>query len=89
MMYFVKALKSGKGLVVAEELLTKRAVTMPDGSVREFNRQGKGKLGFVACVGFSAHDLILNRGDEMDLNITDVPVKDKDGKIIPNLYWAE
>jgi hypothetical protein len=88
MVYFVKATKSGKGFLVADKQLGQREVTMPDGSVRKFNTQG-GKLGFVACVGFSAHDLGLVKGDVLDFTITDKPVLDKDKKALSNLYWAE
>jgi hypothetical protein len=88
MVYFVKATRSGKGFLVADKQLGKRTVTMPDGSVREFNTQG-GKLGFVACVGFSAHDLGLTKGDELDFVISNKAVLDKDKKPLNNLFWAE
>jgi hypothetical protein len=88
MVYFVKVTKSGKGFLVADKQLSKRQVTMPDGTIREFNTQG-GKLGFVACVGFSAHELNLKKDDELDFDITEKPVLDKDRKPLNNLYWAE
>lgn len=87
MVYFIKALQSGKGLVVAEKKLTTTTV-MINGVEREFRDQG-GRIGFIATINDDARTWNLEKDDELPFRITDKPVRDKDNNIVPNLYWAE
>ena len=76
--YFYKLTKSATGIVSTSEPCKDLA-----------DAKGKNlKFGFTTVSADTAAQMNLAIGDELPLEITDKPVKNKDGEVIPNMFWA-
>jgi len=93
MAYFFKLTQKGAGIVTSSEPLTQTTETKTIGGVAMPVRQqvgsaGEVKFGFTAVDPEVASQMDLQVGDELPLEITDKPVTNKEGEVVPNLFWA-
>jgi len=83
-----------KGIVSSTEPLTGLStVTKNIGGVEvqvreQSNASGNVKFGFTAIDPEMAAQMQLEVGDPLPLTLTDKSVTDKEGNIVPNLFWA-
>ena len=93
-MYFYKFTQTKKGIVTTTEPLNgMKTVTKMIGGVesevrQQTGAQGEVKFGFTAIKPELAAQMNVAVGDELPLEITEKPVVDGDGELIPNLFWA-
>ena len=95
-MYYYKTTKTNKGLVTSEHPLTEQPLEIVIKEIGGYNvevRQQRAdtddmRFGFTAISPKAVAKMVLVKGDELPLTITDKPVKNSDGEIIPNLFWA-
>ena len=90
MTYFYKLTQTGKGIVTTTAPLNKTTEIKNIGGVEtEVRVQNQYvSFGFTAISADTAAQMNLAIGDELPLEITDKPVKNKDGEVIPNMFWA-
>jgi prephenate dehydratase len=94
MVYFFKFTSNMKGIVSSTEPLTGlNTITKNIGGVEvkvreQSNASGNVKFGFTAIDPEMAAQMQLKVGDPIDLEITEKNVTDKQGNVVPNLYWA-
>lgn len=93
-LFFYAFTQIKKGIVTSTEPLTgmKTSTKMIGGvevQVRERSgEQGEVKFGYTAIKPEAAAQMNLSVGDELPLELTDKPVVDSSGEVIPNLFWA-
>ena len=85
MVYFVKT--TANGILVAEKLIGKKMVTLPNGAVKEVNIQG-GVLGFVAWKDAETECADIDAGTKLPFSITEKPVTNSKKQALPNLFWC-
>jgi hypothetical protein len=95
-MYYYKTTKTNKGLVTSEHPLTEHPLEIVIKEIGGYNvevRQQRAdiegmRFGFTAISPEARAKMELTKGDELPLTITDKPVRNSAGEIIPNLFWA-
>lgn len=95
-MYFYKFTSTNKGIVTTEQPLsggTSKSTIKVIGGVetevlQQRDRVDGLKFGFTAISPDVAMQMNLAVGDELPLELTDKPVKNRDGEVIPDLFWA-
>lgn len=90
MTYFYKLTQSGKGIVTTTAPLKQTTETKNIGGievpVKVQNRDVS--FGFTAVSADVSAQMNLSIGEELPLELTDKPVKNQEGEIIPNMFWA-
>tara|TARA_B110000977_G_scaffold1292_1_gene1851 strand:+ start:484 stop:1338 length:855 start_codon:yes stop_codon:yes gene_type:complete len=89
--YFYKVTKTGKGIISTSAPLFQRTEIINIDGVETKVRVDEDEeviFGFTAISSDTAAMMNLAIGDELPLEITDKPVTNKDGEVIPNMFWA-